>query len=167
MSNISREEIFRIVEVATLDSDEMEEGENPDILARIVKQIRLERGLSQNDIANIIGISQNGYSKMERGYSLMKLHYVSKIAEHLGFNKEDLHDAIRDKSIQKMGKIKKVSIREFDKIKDSILYVESTQEDVSIIRQLEEKNNYLERTVKAQEETIQLLKEKIAMLEGK
>lgn len=49
-----------------------------------IKTIRLEKGYSQDYMADKLHISQNAYHKLEKGYSrihLLKLIHISKILE--------------------------------------------------------------------------------------
>ena len=120
-------------------------------LAEEIKRLRKAKKLSQEQIADMLDISQNAYSKIERGETEMSAKRMFDIATILEVHWEYLMKFVdRDD-------------------KDYPHYIAPINtNNIS-------KNNFntathitnLERIIHAQEETIQLLKEKIAMLESK
>lgn len=54
-----------------------------DPLIEAIKQRREAAGLSQKDIANLIGVTLKTYGRMERGETEMKLSHYRKIVEKL------------------------------------------------------------------------------------
>ncbi len=63
-----------------------------------IKVMRLCKNLSQEEVAEKLGYSVNGYSKIERGETDIKLDKLSKIAEILGIELNQLLN-MNDKNI--------------------------------------------------------------------
>ena len=55
-----------------------------------IRQMRAELGLTQNEIANKLGVSQNAYSKFELGYTVIKLEQLYGIADIFGVSITEL-----------------------------------------------------------------------------
>ncbi|MEW6716792.1 MAG: helix-turn-helix transcriptional regulator [Chloroflexota bacterium] len=53
-------------------------------VARQVIQLRLQRGLSQQELAEKVGTGQPNISRLERGTTNPSLHFLQKVAEALG-----------------------------------------------------------------------------------
>ena len=49
----------------------------------VLKELRRERGLSQEELGNLVGTEGNVISRWERGTSTPSLHYVHKLSEVL------------------------------------------------------------------------------------
>ena len=61
------------------------------VLAKNIKQLRKERGFSQEDLAREAGITYSALSKIEAGYSQdPRMKTVQKIAAALGVTIDDL-----------------------------------------------------------------------------
>lgn len=56
----------------------------------IIERLRREKGLSQKDLANILGVSQSAISKYETGVALPSLNTARKIASALGCTIDEL-----------------------------------------------------------------------------
>lgn len=63
-----------------------------------LKVIRLCKGLSQEEMAETLGYSTNGYAKIERGETDVKVDKLEKIAEALGIELQQLL-GLNDKTI--------------------------------------------------------------------
>lgn len=63
-----------------------------------LKVIRLCKGLSQEEMAETLGYSTNGYAKIERGESDVKVDKLEKIAEALGVDLQQLL-GLNDKTV--------------------------------------------------------------------
>ena len=46
-----------------------------------LKILRINAGLKQTDIADILGIQQTVYSRYERGFQTIPLHFLVKLAD--------------------------------------------------------------------------------------
>jgi len=55
-----------------------------------IRQMRAELGLTQTEIANKLGVSQNAYSKFELGYTVIKLEHLYGIADIFGVSITEL-----------------------------------------------------------------------------
>lgn len=153
--------------------EEYEFGEQPSImkLGRLIRSIRDKKKISQAEMAGELGISQNGYSKIERGEAIVTVEKLEKICRVLKVDTAYvfLYHLFLLYTVTDEYKAKD---DEVDRIFDMLLYGYSDDEDSfnhSVQEEIknDKEREYLEQTVKAQEETIQLLKEKIAMLENK
>lgn len=47
-----------------------------------LRELRVSAGLTQTDIANILDMQQNQYSRYERGERELPIHLFVKLAEH-------------------------------------------------------------------------------------
>ncbi len=61
----------------------MKVGEN-------IRKIRELRGIKQDDLATMLGITQTAYSKIERNETDLTLPRLSQIADKLGVKEEDI-----------------------------------------------------------------------------
>lgn len=55
-----------------------------------IRKIRLEKGVSQEDIANSLGFDPSNWNKIENGKQQLKVNQLAKIAETLGVEVIDL-----------------------------------------------------------------------------
>ena len=71
---------------------------NPYVLGQVIQQSRLQRGLSQRDIANMLGISQKWVWEMEQGKPGLLMDRLFMILEKTGvtlsaeFDTEDMQE---------------------------------------------------------------------------
>jgi transcriptional regulator with XRE-family HTH domain len=54
--------------------------------SKVLKKLRLEKELSQEEIAHQIGLSTSGYSKIERGESDLNISRIEEIAKIFGLS---------------------------------------------------------------------------------
>jgi len=66
-------------------------------LLELIKQKRKEKGISQQEIADYLGISQNAYKNIEIGRTSLKLETLYQIASYLGI---DIFQEKQNKSSQ-------------------------------------------------------------------
>lgn len=125
-----------------------------------IRHIRIRRRLSQKQVAGKLKMSQNGYSKIERGESLLTIEKVLEISKVLNFDPTFVMEIAH--SVDKIDTASKQASEAEDRLEDLLKYQFSQAQSI-YLREI----SYLKKTVQAQEETIQLLKEKIAMLESK
>ena len=55
-----------------------------------IRMIRINRGLSQESVAKKLGISQNGYSKIENNHKKLHTDILQKLATTFGVTVEDI-----------------------------------------------------------------------------
>jgi transcriptional regulator with XRE-family HTH domain len=60
------------------------------MLAENLKNIRLERGLTQDEMAELLEYSYNGYAQVERGESIPKINKLKRISKILGIDLKEL-----------------------------------------------------------------------------
>lgn len=63
---------------------------NPKIILKNIRFERLRKGYSQEVMAEMLGISQNAYSKMERGKTKLSISRLQNITHILGVSVEHL-----------------------------------------------------------------------------
>ena len=61
-------------------------------MKNIVKKIRIERGLSQQDLATALNVSRQTISYIENGQKKPTILLVLKLAEHLGIPVETIFE---------------------------------------------------------------------------
>ncbi|TCC53460.1 XRE family transcriptional regulator [Kribbella capetownensis] len=61
-------------------------------LSDFLVRMRRERGLSQGDVARTLGLSQPGYSNIERGNVRLSMKYIPALEEILGLRHAELVD---------------------------------------------------------------------------
>ena len=64
-------------------------NENFKLLGRRVKFLRIEKGISQTDMAEAIGLSQTNLSNMESGRTAITIQNIFKMREVLGCKMSD------------------------------------------------------------------------------
>ena len=69
-----------------------------------IKQIRLEKGLSQEQVARAMGYSSNTYvSDIERGRFVPQPDKLEKLASALGMTFEEMEDILLESKLQDLG----------------------------------------------------------------
>lgn len=58
--------------------------QTPSDLARLVKNARVQRNLTQQDVANAVGITRQSLARLERGNGAISFDTVLLILDHLG-----------------------------------------------------------------------------------
>jgi transcriptional regulator with XRE-family HTH domain len=132
-------------------------------IGKKVKKLRELRNFTQLHMAEKLGISQNGYSKMERGNIRINEEQLQKIAEALGVKVEDINDfddkkiffSITQSDNSQNGSIQGVNFQTVElNSQERKLYEEN-------IQQLKNENSYLKTLHESQ---LQQLKEENAYL---
>ena len=69
----------------------MSDNSDPlEAFGRRVRELRLERGVSQEDFAKIVGLDRTYISSLERGKRNVSLRNIHRLAEALGVAMRDL-----------------------------------------------------------------------------
>lgn len=119
---------------------------------KAITEIRKDRGLSQMEVAEKIGLSQNSYSRIERGVTRLSVEKIEQIADALGVN-FDMILTLSDRTQRAIDadwedeKIDKYNamIEENEKLESRIEELESVIEDKTLlIKMLKEKIDLLE-----------------------
>ena len=63
---------------------------NQEKIGKFIAILRKERGLTQEELANKLGITKNAVSKWERGISLMDMSLLNPLCEILGISITEL-----------------------------------------------------------------------------
>lgn len=71
-------------------------------IGKRIKNLRKEKGESQEDLGKILGVCQNSISKLERGESSLSLETQYKIAEHFNVSHDFICTGVDDNSILKL-----------------------------------------------------------------
>ena len=112
-----------------------------------IRRFRLERKMTQIEMANLLGISTNAYGEIERGSTSIMNAHLLRIAELLQTSTEEL--VLGYRPIQMPGK-----------------KLEEIQAEYSErIDELEKENEFLRKLVKSLEETISTKTQIIEMLQ--
>lgn len=60
------------------------------LVGQVIKIARSERGLQQYQVAGCLGISQSGYSRLERGDSMWNAWHLHQCAQFMGMTTSEL-----------------------------------------------------------------------------
>ncbi len=74
------------------------------LLGRRVKELRIKKGLSQDDLSEIIGREETSVSKLERGINFVKSDTVASLSEALDVTPQDLFNFEHHKDIEEIKK---------------------------------------------------------------
>jgi len=101
-----------------------------DELSEKIRLIRLSKNLSQQNIADELGITVSAYSNMERGVTEITIQRLKKIAEILNVNVNDLlvnKTVLDDKNNNYDSLPQKINLilNELQSHKDDILYLKT------------------------------------------
>jgi transcriptional regulator with XRE-family HTH domain len=119
-----------------------------------LRKIRIERGLKQENMADLLGLSQSGYNKIERNLHDVNQEKLEVIAEKLDVKKEDLLE-LDTKYIQDVHN---------NTIENNVQHQNVYKTNENLMNELV--SSY-KNQVKLLEEKIQFLEEKVKRLEGK
>lgn len=72
------------------------------LFGKKVKELRIKNGLSQEDLAEQIGIAERNLSKIECGKSFIRAEKIEKLSEVLNVSPNDLFDFDYHKSLDKI-----------------------------------------------------------------
>lgn len=62
----------------------------PAIVGRVLAELRKERGLNQEDIADVVGVGQAAWSKIERGDSALTVEQLYAATRRMGLAPSDV-----------------------------------------------------------------------------
>lgn len=114
------------------------------LLSKKIKNLRLNYGWTQQEIANKLNISQSTYQRIERGIGASFHYYLSAIASLYGIEERELFDSIHQSNISKSNS----SISEnnedlkISKLYESII-AEKDQNKALLEKLLEQKEKYI------------------------
>lgn len=60
------------------------------VVGRVVQQYREMKGMKQADLAEVLGITQSAYSRIEKGQTPMTITQLGQVAGHLGLAPGDI-----------------------------------------------------------------------------
>ncbi len=127
-----------------------------------IRNIRVSKNLTQLELAEKLGMSQNGYSKIERGYTLLTLPRIKEIAKVLDVNYAELLSQVEGfeeekeefETVKINEEIRQVKLKYLKRIKE-------------ISRQHAREEQLLRQNLKEKDKVIQLLEDKIKLLESR
>ena len=61
-----------------------------DKISKLIKKLRKEKKLTQEELGNLIGVSGKAVSKWERGQSLPDVAIIKKLSDNLGISSDEL-----------------------------------------------------------------------------
>lgn len=100
---------------------------NKKSIGKIIKSIRMNQGLTQEELAEKIDISKNYLSKVERGLSVLNAEAFLKMANVLNFSLEDFGintnspiDVSKNELINKILSLSKKELKAYSELLDVI-----------------------------------------------
>lgn len=114
-----------------------------------IRKLRENQQLTQDDMAERLGISKNGYGKIERGQSELSLKRLKQIAEILGV---DMAELMNNKDLIFIGKNRDFVQNNYH---DNQIQIEKLQ---LIIKHQEQRIDDLQKLLEQKDELINLLK---------
>lgn len=114
-----------------------------------IRKLRENQQLTQDDMAERLGISKNGYGKIERGQSELSLKRLKQIAEILGV---DMAELMNNKDLIFVGKNRDFVQNNYH---DNQIQIEKLQ---LIIKHQEQRIDDLQKLLEQKDELINLLK---------
>jgi len=73
-----------------------------ELFGRKVKEYRIKKKLSQEELAEMIDIAERNLSKIECGKSFIRAEKIGKLAESLGVKPKDLFDFEHQKDLEEI-----------------------------------------------------------------
>ena len=61
-----------------------------DRISGLIKKLRKEKNLTQEELGNLLGVSGKAVSKWERGESLPDVTIIKKLSDNLGISSDEL-----------------------------------------------------------------------------
>lgn len=113
-----------------------------------LRKIRIERGLKQENMADLLGLSQSGYNKIERNLHDVNQEKMDAFAEKLDVKKEDLLEL-------------------------DTKYIQEVHNHNTIDKQAQNQHfytyneNLMNELISSYKNQVKLLEEKVSFLEGK
>ncbi len=93
---------------------------NQDKTGKFIAKLRKEKNMTQQELAEKMGVSINAVSKWERGLSFPDVSLYKRLCEELDINIEELINGEKDKSDEAKEKAIISTIKETNKIKNNI-----------------------------------------------
>ena len=90
---------------------------NQENIGKFIAKLRKEKNMTQEQLAEKMGVSINAVSKWERGLSFPDVSLYKKLCKELDINIEELINGEKDKSEEAKEKAIISTIKETDKIK--------------------------------------------------
>ena len=82
------------------------------ISQELLKLLRKEKGLNQEDVANEIGVSRSQYSNIEIGNANPSIEVLIKLLKLLGVSFEELYGLVQSKRLLKLKKEKVAKLKQ-------------------------------------------------------
>jgi transcriptional regulator with XRE-family HTH domain len=127
-------------------------------LGIIIRQLRTEKGMKQENMAERIGISQSAYSRYENGYTRITTDVLEKIARELCTTVHEIYDRERNAGLShtQSPAEKRNEFVYKSPLPDSeeTLYNKLLNEKDRQIQQKEEENKELRRKLESREDEI-------------
>lgn len=114
----------------------------------IIRKLREEKRWSQEEMANRVGMSKNGYAKMERGESRPSLDRLEKITQVLGIEMTELFN-----------EDKKSVVLISENSQNSANYYSSDQQLIAEVERLKLELSYKDIIIAQKDEQIALLRQ--------
>ncbi len=147
-------------EKARLTKGKQIEGNDKPTVNDVIRQIRVSKNLTQQEVAERLSMSQNGYSKIERGFAMMTLEKIKEIAKALDVNYAELLSQVEGFEEEKT---------EFETVKANEEITQVKRKYLKRIKELSRQHareeQLLRQNIKEKDKVITLLEDKIRLLE--
>ena len=80
-------------------------------LGRIIKQLRAEQSITQEELAEYLGISFQAVSKWETGTTLPDITLLPKLAAFFGVRIDELFSVSHDDELERIGMVSTKNVR--------------------------------------------------------
>lgn len=116
-----------------------------EVIGSLIRKVRVKKGITQEELAEKLSLSQSSYSKLENGETIIDIERLQEIANILNVPNSDFipHSDKRDKT--QMYSVKGNKIEYFQVDGRKLLKEKSKR-----IKYLEKENNYLRKLLEKQ-----------------
>lgn len=141
-----------------------EQKKNSDVLKinNVLREIRVSKNITQLEMATKLGVSQNGYGKIERGQTFLTLPKIKEIAKALDVNYAELLSQVEGfeqektefETVKLNEEIEQVEAKHLEKLKE-------------LLAQHSKEVDFLKGTIQQKDTIISLLEQRIDDLNEK
>ncbi len=121
------------------------------VIGNKLRKLRMEKGYSQDYLAEVLEVSQKTYSNMENNKSSISIDALKKIAEEYKIN---LIELLSDDKVNAQNN----SLRESSSLQVGIIINHLTEE---LLNQMKERIEELKKTISEKNKLIELLENKL------
>lgn len=148
-----------------------EQGNDTLKVSELLRQVRVAKNVTQVEMANRLGMSQNGYGKIERGQTYLTLTKIKEIAKALDISYSELLSSVegfeQEKTELEEVKENEQMVQLQQENKDLRLRLATQAKEVSkkVTKRYVEEKRLLNQNIAEKDKIISLLEKRIAILE--